>query len=150
MKKNKVKKNKKAKPVKKAKKSVKKNKKDSQAIKFPASVLKPVAGFLHIRLKSLEKKKKNIDSEDPFKNEGRISDNASPDTDAAEQFGHARTSALKEQIDKGIIQTRKALTRIKMGKYGICEDCGKMIDTDRLMIKPEATLCASCQKKREE
>lgn len=146
-KKRKIKKQK-PKPNKKEKK-LESKKKNSQAIKFPASVLRPVASFLHIRLKSLEKKKKDIDSEDPFKNEERVADNASPDTDAAEQFGHARTSALKDQIDKGIIQTRKALTRLKMGKYGICEDCGQMIDTDRLMIKPEATLCANCQKKRE-
>ena len=76
-------------------------------------------------------------------------DNASPDTDAAEQFGHARASAIKEQLDRKIIQTKKALSMVKIGKYGICEDCAKMIDTDRLMIYPEATLCASCQKKRE-
>ena len=56
---------------------------------------------------------------------------------------------LSEELERKIIQTRKALTRIKIGKYGICEDCGEMIDTDRLMIYPEATLCAKCQKKRE-
>jgi DnaK suppressor protein len=78
-----------------------------------------------------------------------VTDNASPDTDAAEQFGHARVSAIKEQLDKKMIQTKKALARVKIGKYGICEDCGKMIDTDRLMIYPEATLCVKCETKRE-
>ena len=53
------------------------------------------------------------------------------------------------QMERGIIQTRKALSRIKIGKYGICEDCGQMIDTDRLMIYPEATLCAKDARKRE-
>ena len=38
---------------------------------------------------------------------------------------------------------------IKNKGYGICEDCGKMIDTDRLMIYPEATLCVSCEAKKE-
>ena len=71
------------------------------------------------------------------------------EADAEEQFGHARTSAIKEQIDRQIIQTRKALTRIKIGKYGICEDCSILIDTDRLMAYPEATLCTKCQAKRE-
>jgi len=69
--------------------------------------------------------------------------------DAAEQFGHARTSAIREQLDKKIIQTKKALTRIKVGKYGICEDCGDMIDTDRLIAYPESTLCADCKIKTE-
>ena len=101
------------------------------------------------RLVELKKRKKEIGEEDPFKDEDRLSDNASPDADAAEQFGHARTSAIREQLDRRIIQTRKALTRVKIGKYGICEDCGQMIDTDRLMVYPEATLCAKDQAKRE-
>ena len=131
------------------KKAKLKKRKKRQAIKFPANLLKPVATFLQGRLKKLEKRKKDIDSEDPFKDGSRASDNASPDTDAAEQFGHARTSALKGQLDKKMIQTKKALSRVKVGKYGICEDCREMIDTDRLMVYPEATFCVSCEKKRE-
>lgn len=129
-----------------------KAKKDSlgrNIIAFPSRLLTPVANLLKSRLKDLNKKKRSIDKEDPFKDSDRVLDNASPDTDAYEQFGHARTSAIKEQLDRKIIQTKKALARIRVGKYGICEDCGKMIDTDRLMVYPEATLCAGCKKKRE-
>lgn len=118
-------------------------------IRFPAKLLSPVYGFLSDNLQTLLKRRKEIDKEDPFKDTTRLIDNASPDADAAEQFGHARTSAIKEQLDKKIIQTKKALTMIKIGKYGVCEDCSKMIDTDRLMVYPEATLCAKCQAKRE-
>jgi RNA polymerase-binding transcription factor DksA len=118
-------------------------------ISFPAKVLSPVGGFLQARLKKLEKRRKVIEKEDPFRDSSRVVDNASPDTDAAEQDGHARTTAIKEQLDKKIIQTRKALTRVKLGKYGICEDCKNMIDTDRLVVYPEATLCTGCQGKRE-
>lgn len=134
--------------AKKRNKNVKKGKRFS-VIRFPAKLLSPVAGFLRKNLRLLKKRRKEIDKEDPFKDTSRLMDNASPDTDAAEQFGHARTSAIREQLDKKIIQTRKALSRVKVGKYGICEDCSKMIDTDRLMIYPEATLCAGCQEKRE-
>ncbi len=130
-------------------KSERKESKYSRVVKFPSKLLSPVARFLLENLKLLKKRKKEIEKEDPFRDTSRLIDNASPDADAAEQFGHARIIAIKEQIDKKIIQTRKALTRIKIGKYGICEDCGKMIDTDRLMIYPEATLCANCQAKRE-
>lgn len=117
--------------------------------RFPKNLLKPVGNFLQGRLKALERRKKNIEEEDPFADTSRIDNNASPDTDAAEQFGHARTSAIKEQINKKIIQTKQALARVKIGKYGVCEDCGEMIDTDRLMVYPEATLCARDAKKRE-
>ncbi len=118
-------------------------------VKFPANLLFPIGKLLSWRLASLEKKKKSIEGEDPFKDTERLNDNASPDTDAAEQFGHARTTALKNELAKKIIQTKKALTSIKYGTYGICEDCGKMIDTDRLVVYPEATLCVSCEAKRE-
>jgi RNA polymerase-binding transcription factor DksA len=127
-----------------------KNKKtSSSSLRFPKNLLDPVGRFLQGRLKVLEKRKKEIEKEDPFKDTTRVIDNASPDTDAAEQFNHARTSAIKEQLDRKIIQTKKALARIKIGKYGICEDCGEMIDTDRLVVYPEATLCAKCQAERE-
>ena len=51
---------------------------------------------------------------------------------------------------KNRVQIRKALTRVRLGTYGTCEDCGKMIDTDRLMIYPEATLCVACTAKHGE
>lgn len=128
------------------KKQVKVNK---DSLRFPSNILVPVSTFLKNNLKVLEKRKKDIKKEDPFTDTSRILDNASPDADAEEQFGHARTSAVGRQIQKKIIQTKKALTMIKLGKYGICEDCGKMIDTDRLMVYPEATLCAKDAAKRE-
>ena len=142
---------KKTKLIKAQKQSTKKTKatKQTTTVRFPKKLLKPVSVFLTARLKKLEKRKKGIDSEDPFKNTARITDNASPDADAEEQFGHARTSALKGQLDRKMVQTKKALTRIKVGKYGICEDCGEMIDTDRLIIFPEATICVKCETDRE-
>jgi RNA polymerase-binding transcription factor DksA len=124
-------------------------KQNSQPVRFPSSVLVPVSNFLKARLNNLKKQKVEISKEDPFKDPSRVTDNAATDTEADEQFGHARTSAISRELGKGIIQVRKALTRIKVGKYGICEECGQMIDTDRLMIYPEATLCAKDAAKRE-
>jgi len=124
-------------------------KKTKHTVSFPKNLVVPVKSFLAARLKELEKTRKNISKEDPFKDESRITDNAAPDTEADEQFGHARTSALKDQLDRKIIQTRRALARIKIGKYGICESCGNMINTDRLMVYPEATFCVKCESKKE-
>src|SRR3989344_2754753 len=123
-------------------------KKKSEGV-FPKNLLAPVRNFLVIQLENLKKRKKEIETEDPFSQERRVTDNAAPDTEADEQFGHARTSAIRQQIIRNIIQTRKALSRVKIGKFGICENCGRMIDTDRLMIYPEATICVNCERKRE-
>ena len=74
-------------------------------------------------------------------------DNAASDTDAAEDIGHERISVLKKEVDKNLIRVKKSLTRIKLGKYGLCLKCGKMINTDRLAIDPTADHCVKCQKK---
>lgn len=116
---------------------------------FPVKLLTPVSRLLKSQLKSLENRKRNLEKDDPFQDQNRLTDNISMDDEASEQFGHAQVVAVKEQVDKQIVRVRKALTMIKIGKYGICDDCGKMIDTNRLMIEPEATFCANCQRKRE-
>lgn len=118
-------------------------------VTYPVRLLRPVGDFLLTQLKHLEKRKSQLGKDDPFANIDRINDNAAPDADADEQYGHARISAVREQLERKIIQTRRALTMIKIGKYGICEECGEMIDTERLMIYPEATLCVKCESKKE-
>jgi len=132
------------------KKNVKKfEAKKTPTFLFPSSLLKPIGHFLSSTIHILQKRKKDIEKEDPFKDADRLINNASPDADAAEQFGHEKSAAIKVELERKINQTKKALKRLKRGKYGICEDCGKMIDTERLSVYPEATLCASCQTKRE-
>lgn len=128
---------------------IKKTNSFSPIINYPRKLLSPVLNFLSNSLKLLKKRKKQISREDPFKNSTRLIDNASPDADAEEQFGHARIVAIKEQLQDKIVQTKRAINRLKKGKYGICEDCSGVIDTDRLSIYAEATLCAKCQAKRE-
>ncbi|MBP8590851.1 TraR/DksA C4-type zinc finger protein [Candidatus Shapirobacteria bacterium] len=125
-----------------------KKKAEETAIRFPASVLKPVAGFLVKEEREILKKLHLLSKEDPFANPTRLTDNAAPDNEALEQIDHLKNQSLQEQLKKNLIQVRRALTRLKIGKYGICEECGQMIDTDRLMIYPHATLCVKCEQKK--
>lgn len=113
------------------------------------NILKPIGDFLAGEVRKLERRKKELSTADPFSDTSRVLDNAASDQDAAEQVGHARVSAMQSQVDRKLIQIKKALSRIRIGKYGLCEKCGQMIDTDRLMVMPEATLCAQCAKKKE-
>lgn len=117
-------------------------------ISFPSSVLAPIRKyFLHEQQKLL-KRKDDLRKEDPFEDEGRVDDNADIGMEAREQWGHQRVEALGKEVDRTLVRIRKALTRIKIGKYGICESCGVMIDTDRLAVNPMADLCMSCQQKQ--
>ncbi|OGM77161.1 hypothetical protein A2188_03330 [Candidatus Woesebacteria bacterium RIFOXYA1_FULL_43_9] len=124
-------------------------KKQKSQFRFPKSVLAPVTELLKKTLVKLEKRKRTVAREDPFLDTDRVNDNAATDVEADEQFGHAQVSAIKTEIDRMIVQTKKAMTRVKIGKYGMCEICGNMIDTDRLVVFPEAIRCTSCQKKKE-
>jgi DnaK suppressor protein len=118
-------------------------------IKFPTDVLAQITGYLEQRRREIERKLKELKKEDPFEDKSRLLDRASDDTEAQSKAGHERVAAMQRQLTLALVQTRKALTKIKIGKYGICESCGKMIDTDRLAAMPAATLCLSCEKKRE-
>ncbi len=42
-----------------------------------------------------------------------------------------------------------ALRRIRMGTYGICDDCGAYIDYPRLLAHPVAARCLACQEREE-
>ncbi len=123
-------------------------KKKNSKFKFPAVVLEPVKSFLMDELRKLKRHRKQVKKDDPFANEDRVNDNAAPDFEADEQFGHARLEAVGKQITKRMIQIKKALSRVKVGRYGICEKCGEFIITKRLMIYPETTICVKCMQKK--
>ena len=42
---------------------------------------------------------------------------------------------------------QKALQNINAGIYGLCEDCGRVIPSERLEAYPAATRCLSCEEK---
>lgn len=117
-------------------------------VQFPKSVLSQIGGYLEERRKDLEKKLNELRKEDPFTDKTRLLDQASDDSEAQDKADHERTTALQKQINIALIETKKALSKIKIGKYGMCENCGKMIDTDRLAAMPTARLCLECAKKR--
>ncbi|MFA5749675.1 MAG: TraR/DksA C4-type zinc finger protein [Candidatus Shapirobacteria bacterium] len=127
---------------------MKKNKKESIIKKLPINLLSPIRRFLEIQLLKLKRTKKNLKKGDPFVDNERTLEN-SVEEDLDEQIGHFDVEIKVKFLSKQIVQLRKALTRIKIGKYGICEKCEKMIDTDRLAINPEATTCVKCEKEKE-
>ena len=107
--------------------------------KYPEKLLSPIKEFLDSQLRYLKIRKKTIQKEDPY---FRV--NRSGIKDADEAFKHDKAVAVKEELEAKIKQTKKALKRIKSGDYGFCESCETLINTDRLAIYPEATLCIKC------
>ncbi|MBX7237400.1 MAG: TraR/DksA C4-type zinc finger protein [Caldilineales bacterium] len=55
--------------------------------------------------------------------------------------------ARKEYIEAQIKSLQQALERAQSGAYGLCQNCGKEIEPERLEILPSATTCADCARK---
>lgn len=121
---------------------------DKLKTNLPMRFLDKIKSFLESELVKIKRNKKELKNSDPFSDENRTSEN-SLEEDVDEQIGHFDTEIKMNFLTKRTIQLRKALTMVKLGKYGICEKCGKMIDTARLTANPEATTCVKCEKESE-
>ena len=53
--------------------------------------------------------------------------------------------ALVSQLEVKQARVQAALRSMEKGKYGICERCSKEIPTERLDVRPDTTLCVTCQ-----
>lgn len=115
-------------------------------MQYPKNLLQPVLDYLKKLEGDLLHRKKSLAQEDPFADTSRLNDNASDDTEAAEQYGHAQAATLSAETTGALKRVRSAMQRVDDGTYGKCVKCGEMIDTDRLGIDPTAEYCVSCAK----
>ena len=72
-----------------------------------------------------------------------------PDEGDAEIFEREKNAALIAVLERRLSDIETALRSIEKGQYGTCERCGKQIELERLEVKPDATLCLSCQQEVE-
>lgn len=68
------------------------------------------------------------------------------DPDLAER---EKNLSLLMALERKLESVNAALRAIEKGKYGICERCGLPIDPARLEVRPDATLCLTCQREVE-
>ena len=78
----------------------------------------------------------------PLVDEGEISDFKDlAAVDAQTEIDEARVS----QASRELANVVAALTRMGVGTFGVCQDCGDAIEPARLLALPEATYCTLCQ-----
>ena len=68
-----------------------------------------------------------------------------PDEGDAEIFEREKNAALIAVLERRVSDISAALRSMEKGTYGICDRCGKQIELERLEVKPDATLCVTCQ-----
>ena len=116
---------------------------------FPIDVLNDIKNHLTGERKKIEERLSSLKSQDPFSDPDRLIDNAASDTEAKEESSHERMEALERELKINLSEIDAALSRIEKGSYGKCLSCGRMIDTDRLGVKPTALYCVECERNKE-
>jgi len=65
--------------------------------------------------------------------------------DMLSDAGLAVADIRREQLT----QLEEAQRRLEMGTYGRCENCGEVIDINRLKLVPLTAYCVTCQREKE-
>jgi|HubBroStandDraft_4_1064222.scaffolds.fasta_scaffold888227_2 DnaK suppressor protein len=64
-------------------------------------------------------------------------------------FERARVSALLSQEQAYLAELERAEQRMADGTYGICEQCGAALPSERLAARPAARTCVQCRPLRD-
>jgi DnaK suppressor protein len=71
--------------------------------------------------------------------------------DEAEQgtaiFERERDESILRHVDMQLDDVDHAVERLALGTYGICEACGRPMDSDRLLARPAARFCVEDQRR---
>ena len=101
---------------------------------------------LDVQRESIKKELESFASEDPnlkhnweTKYPTREDSDKEEAADDAQEYDNALS--LEYSLELKLKDVNNALEKIAEGKYGICENCGKEIDVQRLEACPEAKTC---------
>ncbi len=56
---------------------------------------------------------------------------------------------LRDRERRLLRKIQEALGRLETGTFGICDECGEEIETERLRARPVTTLCIECKEEQE-
>jgi RNA polymerase-binding transcription factor len=65
--------------------------------------------------------------------------------EATETLELEKRLTLENRIRQELSKVEHALDKIQNGTYGICDNCGKPIDPERMEALPQATVCMNCK-----
>jgi DnaK suppressor protein len=65
--------------------------------------------------------------------------------EATESFELERRLSLEKRLREQLAEVEHALKKFENGTYGLCDNCGQLIDPERLEALPQASLCLDCK-----
>lgn len=114
--------------------------------RFPIKTLNTIKRVLLRQEKEIEKNIEEFEKEDPVKAPALV-ESSEPGTDSAIADTHTKTLVLEQKLKQASQGIKKALSKIRNGNYGKCDNCGKRIEKSRLLVIPITSFCLSCSKK---
>lgn len=105
-----------------------------------------IEGELEKFAKRDEKLKGDWDTKYPKSNGGTGSQALEDAADDVEEY--VTLLSIEHSLELRLQDINLALEKIKKGKYGKCEKCGKKIPEERLRVHPEARMCVNCEKQK--
>ncbi len=115
---------------------------------LPSKFLQQIRKALSLEEGRLAEEKERLVKESPERQPERSATKAAEFIDeATEGISQESIEAEKGIFSKLLMETRLALSKMKIGKYGVCENCGGRIDRARLKAYPQARYCLDCERK---
>lgn len=121
---------------------------DTKKMIVPPTILRDLVLKLWKRSKQLKKEEEMAKQEDPLMQEERSDTSESAEAGASD-VQQSIYQARLDLVQSARLEIRKALAKVRIGTYGVCEICKKPIDIARLKAFPQATKCLECSKKSE-
>ena len=97
---------------------------------------------LEKELESFAKKDDSPKGDWETKYPNRENGNMEEEADEVQEYGNMLP--VEHSLELKLKDVDLALEKIKNGTYGVCENCGKEIDKERLLACPEAKTCLKC------
>lgn len=119
---------------------------DTKKFAIPPALLKDLVLRLWKRSKELKKEEELLIKSDPLMQEESSDRSESAETTAIDVEKTIQDARLS-LVQNARLEIRRALAKVRIGTYGICEVCKKPIDIARLKAFPQATKCFDCSKK---
>lgn len=67
---------------------------------------------------------------------------------AASTAERSELLGIVDNLAKLLADVDQALKRVEDGTYGLCKNCGKEIDADRMEFRPTSRYCIECKARR--
>ena len=107
---------------------------------------KQIEKYKHILEEERRKLTEEVEKKEVPEEFGSEVGNFDSDADQAEEFENELS--VGDTMRDRLSQIEEALEKIEAGTYGICEECGRVIEDKVLEAAPESILCAEDKKAR--